>query len=300
MKAANNSNIPRPPQPPPDPVVAPKPPASYYCSLIVPLQPFAIRGVIWYQGENNCHFADEYRSLFPAMIRAWREAWGQQASSRSATDRDYALPGGDPSTGSTGSPQAGSGRDFPFLFVQLPGHVKIPPDLREAQLLTSQTVPRTAMVTIMDAGGDPMDSHPRKKEPVGARLVLAARAVAYGEKVEYSGPVYESWKVDGARAIVRFTHAAGGLEVKGAALTGFTISGDGKEFVEAQAQIVPPGGAGQPADTIAVWSDKVAKPVAVRYGWVNVPLVNLFNREGLPASPFRTDVPAANPLPKQP
>ncbi len=258
LKAEGNPNVPRAPQPPFMPGIAPKPPAGYYNSLIVPIQPYAMRGVIWYQGENNSYYPGEYRTLFPAMIRAWREDWKQ----------------GDPSTG--------SGQAFPFLFVQLAAHFKISPEMREAQLYASQTIPRTAMITIGDVSGDAQDAHPRKKEPVGARLVLAARAMAYREKVEYSGPIYASVKIKNQRAILTFTHVGGGLEVRNGTLTGFTIAGDNGEFVEAQAQIEPP-------NKVVVWSDKVTKPVAVRYNWLNVPVINLYNREGLPASSFRTD-----------
>lgn len=249
LKAENNPNIPRAPQPPPVPGNAPKPPSGYYYSLIVPIQSFAMRGVIWYQGENNCYYPGEYRTLFPALIKAWRDDWKQG--------------------------------EFPFLFVQLAPHFKIGPEIRESQLYVSQTVPKTAMVTIGDVG-EAQDAHPRKKEPVGARLALAARKVAYGEKVEYSGPVYDSMKIKGQRASLSFTHVGSGLEARDGALTGFTIAGDDGQFVEAQAQI-------EKDNKVIVWSDKVAKPVAVRYCWVNVPEIHLYNREGLPATPFRTD-----------
>lgn len=255
---ADNLPVPAPPKPPMDPQINPKPPTSYYATLINPLLPYAIRGVIWYQGENNRGAPDEYRLLFPAMIRAWREAWGQG--------------------------------DFPFLFVQLPSLVTCPPEFREVQLMTSLEVPQTAVVVITDTA-DPNDGHPRKKEPVGARLALAARGVAYGEKIEYSGPVFSAMKVVGQRALLTFTHVGSGLESKDGALTGFTVAGDNGEFVDAHAEIVPAASAGQPTDTVAVWADKVATPVAVRYGWTDVPVINLFNRESLPASPFRTDSP---------
>jgi len=126
--------------------------------------------------------------------------------------------------------------------------------------------------------------HPTQKEPVGARLALAARAIAYGEKIEYSGPIYEALKIEGGRAVLRFKHVGGGLVAKDGPLKGFTIAGADGNFVPAQAEIVD--------DTVVVSGEGVAAPVAVRYGWANVPDVNLYNKEGLPASPFRTDLPS--------
>src|SRR5262249_11370515 len=139
-----------------------------------------------------------------------------------------------------------------------------------------------AMAVITDAG-HPTDIHPPDKEPVGARLALAARAVAYGEKIVYSGPVYRegSMKVDGDKAVLSFDHVGGGLVAKGGPLTGFTIAGADSKFVKAEATIVE--------NTVVVRSKDVARPTAVRFGWDAHPVVNLFNREGLPATPFRTD-----------
>jgi sialate O-acetylesterase len=152
-------------------------------------------------------------------------------------------------------------------------------------------VPHTGMAVITDVGEE-KDIHPRKKGPVGARLALAARALAYGEKIEYSGPLYDSMKIEGNKAVLSFTHLGKGLEVKGETLTGFTIAGEDKQFHNAQAEIK--------GDKVVVWSDKVAAPVAVRFGWANYPVVNLWNKDGLPASPFRTDdFPKAAP-PKKP
>jgi sialate O-acetylesterase len=222
--------------------------SSLYNAMIAPLQPFAIAGVIWYQGESDTNAAQIYQTLFPALIKGWRDEWGQG--------------------------------EFPFLFVQITPHNEMKPEIREAQLLTWQKTPKTAMVVSTDVGSA-TDIHPRNKEPVGARLALAARAVAYGEKIEYSGPVYQSMKVAGQRAILNFTHLGGGLVAQTGELKGFTIAGDDKKFVPAQAKIE--GG------TVVVAAKEVAKPVAVRYGWSNVPDVNLFNKAGLPASPFRTD-----------
>jgi sialate O-acetylesterase len=138
------------------------------------------------------------------------------------------------------------------------------------------------MVVITDVG-NATDLHPRQKEPVGARLALAARALAYGEKIEYSGPVFDALKIDGDRAVLGFRHLGSGLLARDGDLKGFTIAGANKRFVAAKAEIQ--------GDTVVVSSDEVQVPVAVRYGWENVPDVNLYNKEGLPASPFRTDGP---------
>jgi sialate O-acetylesterase len=234
----------------------PKRPAGLYYGKISPLQPFSIRGALWYQGEGNAGRAYEYRTLLPAMIRCWRQDWGQG--------------------------------EFPFLIAQLAPFMKISEapqestwaELREAQLLTSQTVPGTGLAVITDVGEED-DIHPRQKQPVGERLALAARALAYGEKVEYSGPLFQSLKVEGDKAVLSFTHLGGGLVCKGDTLTGFTVAGEDRQFVNAEARIE--------GDTVAVRSDKVAKPVAVRFGWANFPVVNLWNKAELPAAPFRTD-----------
>ena len=129
--------------------------------------------------------------------------------------------------------------------------------------------------------GDEFDKHPKRKEPVGGRLALAARAVAYGEKIVYSGPIYKSMKVEGNEAILSFDHVGSGLAAKGGALAGFWIAGPDKKFVPAVAEIR--------GDNVAVFSSLVTFPVAVRFGWADYPVVNFFNKDGLPASPFRTD-----------
>lgn len=230
--------------------------SQLYNGMIAPLIPFAIKGAIWYQGESNAGKAFQYRTLFPNMIKNWRDDWKQG--------------------------------EFPFLFVQLAPFTAILPEpqesnwaeLREAQLLTLSKSKNTGMAVITDVG-DPKDIHPKQKEPVGARLALAARAIAYGEKIEYSGPVYDSMKVDGNKAVLSFKHVGTGLTMKGDKLQGFAIAGEDKKFVWADAQIQD--------DKIVVSSPKVEKPVAVRYGWANYPVVNLWNKDGIPATPFRTD-----------
>jgi len=225
-------------------------PVGLYNGMIAPLAPYALRGAIWYQGESNAPRAYEYRSIFPAMIQDWRKAWGS---------------------------------DFTFLFVQLAPYAPPPADtyaeLREAQSLTLK-LPKTGMAVITDVGEE-KDIHPKQKQPVGERLALAARAIAYGEKIEYSGPVYSGLKIEGSRAVLSFTHVGGGLVAKGEKLVGFAIAGADQKFVPADAEIK--------GDKIIVSSSLIAQPVAVRFGWENYPMLNLWNKAGLPASPFRTD-----------
>ncbi|MCX6937804.1 MAG: sialate O-acetylesterase [Verrucomicrobia bacterium] len=235
------------PSAPGDPRLSANRPSSLYQGMIVPLQPYALRGVIWYQGESNAKRAEAYRTLFPALIRDWRAQWGQG--------------------------------EFPFLFVQIAPFNGQPPEIRDAQLHAWRTTPNTAMVVTTDAG-DANDIHPARKEPVGVRLALAARALAYGEKLDYSGPVYRSATVVGSKVTLAFDHLGGGLVAKDGPLRGFTLSADGKTFVPAQAEVV--------GDTVVLHAETISKPVEARYGWANVPDVNLFNAAGLPASPFRT------------
>jgi sialate O-acetylesterase len=223
---------------------------SLFNVMIAPLQPYAMRGVIWYQGESNSGNARQYRAMFPAMIRGWRDTWDQG--------------------------------EFPFLYVQVAPCANWSPEIREAQFLSLAKTKNTAMVVTADLGEE-QNIHPKNKEPVGGRLALAARAVVYGEKIEYSGPLYESLKIEGGKAIVSFTHAASGLESHGPALTGFTIADEKMNFVDAVAKI--------DGQNVVVTSEKIAHPVAVRYGWASFPVVNLFNKDGLPASPFRSDAP---------
>jgi len=247
--------------------VRPRPPwkpAELYNGMIAPLIPYAIKGAIWYQGESNADRAWQYRRLFADMIRNWRRDWGQG--------------------------------DFAFLAVQLapwdrnkkrslqeitaaPGESDWA-ELREAQLLATKALPRVGMAVITDVG-DKDDIHPTKKEPVGGRLALVARRLVYGEPIEDSGPSYRSSQLKGNKMILTFDHVAGGLEARGGRLRGFAICGTDRKFVWANAEIDD--------GKVVVSSPQVEKPVAVRYGWADYPVVNLFNREGLPASPFRTD-----------
>lgn len=170
-------------------------PTVLYNGMIAPLVPYAIRGAIWYQGEANVGRERQYRTLFPAMIADWRRVWAQG--------------------------------DFPFLFVQIAPWKGMTPEIREAQLLTTKTAKNTAMAVTIDCG-DAEDIHPTHKQSVGARLALAARALAYGEKLEYSGPVFDEMKIRGGKAALRFTHLGGGLVAKDGELKGFTIAGEDK------------------------------------------------------------------------
>ncbi len=229
-------------------------PSALYNGMIAPLLPFAIKGAIWYQGESNAGRAAEYRELFPTMIADWRKQWGY---------------------------------DFPFYLVQLApfkgGQSGVDyAELRDAQFLATKKLPHVGIAIITDAG-DENDIHPQRKQPVGERLALAARADAYGEKVEFSGPVYKSHTTDGNKVTITFDHVGGGLMAKGDTLSGFALAGDDQKFVPAKATIV--------GDTVVVTSEDVSKPMAVRFGWVNFakPELNFFNKAGLPAAPFRTD-----------
>ena len=231
-------------------------PSELYNGMIAPLVPYAFKGVIWYQGESNAGRAEQYRTLFPDMIRNWRRDWDNT--------------------------------DFPFLAVQLAPFMAVkdqPADsswaeLREAQWLATKTMPKVGLAVITDVG-DPKDIHPRKKQPVGERLALAARGIAYGEKIEFSGPLYRAQTVRDGKIIIHFDHVGKGLEARDGALKGFAICGEDRKFVWAKAEIV--------GKTVEVSSPEVAKPIAVRYGWADCPVVNLWNKDGLPATPFRTD-----------
>jgi sialate O-acetylesterase len=231
-------------------------PSVLYNAMLAPLTLYAVRGAIWYQGESNAGRAYQYRTLFPAMIRDWRAAWGQG--------------------------------DFPFYFVQLANWKARQQDsidsewaeLREAQFLTLRNVPRAGMAVAVDIG-DPDDIHPRNKLDVGLRLARWALADAYGRRIVPSGPLYLSHAIEGDSVRVRFEHAGGLKTSDGRAPSGFAVAGADRKFVPAEARIE--GGA------IIVRSRDVPNPVAVRYAWADNPEVNLYNAAGLPASPFRTD-----------
>lgn len=247
-----------------------------YNGFIAPLQPYAIRGAIYYQGEYNVGRGREFQRLFPALIHSWRKTWGQG--------------------------------DFPFLFVQLtafsehkapqdkkldmpaaelaalhkPGIDSAWAELRDAQLQTLLSVPETAMAVTIDLG-DPQDIHPRFKQPIGERLARAARAIAYGEKLVYSGPVFKRVEVVGEKLRLHFDHVGTGLLAREGALRGFELGRPDGTFVFSESIIDGP--------TVTVSHADIPQPTAVRYAWADYPNGNLFNAEGLPASPFRARVP---------
>jgi sialate O-acetylesterase len=249
------------------------PPSSLYNGMIAPLTPFAIRGAIWYQGEGNAGRAYQYRKLLPALIGNWRKAWGEG--------------------------------DFPFLIVQLPNYGEGPnpsarsawAELREAQLLTFRNIPNTGLVVTIDLG-EWANVHPSRKAEVGWRLALWALGTTYRKRIVYSGPLFESSKVELDKIRISFTNLGsdwsdlsfmplsvgppdfweGWVDSKPA---GFVIAGADMKFHPARAVIE--------GRTVVVSSPEVPHPVAVRYAWADNPKGNLINEEGFPASPFRTD-----------
>jgi sialate O-acetylesterase len=236
---------------------APIPISGLYQGMITPLLPSAFRGALWYQGESNALKAHQYRKLLPALIGGWRDALHD--------------------------------KDLEFLIVQLPNHGATPgqpsesawAELREAELLTVQRVPQTGLAVTIDVG-DPNNVHPHRKLEVGQRLALWAEGTIYHQPIEYSGPLYESMKIEGREAHVRFTHVGAGLEAhNGEELRGFAVAGADRQFHWAKARIE--------GNAVAVSSPDVPAPVAVRYAWADSPVCNLFSKDGLPASPFRTD-----------
>ena len=231
--------------------------AGLFNAMIHPLMPLSIKGFIWYQGESNASRAYQYRSLFPTMIEDWRVRFNQ----------GY----------------------LPFMYVQLANFMqrKNEPvddawaELREAQLMTLD-YPKTGMAVTIDIG-DAEDIHPRNKQDVGNRLALAAYKIAYEDDIVHSGPLYDSMEIKGNAIYLHFSNTGSGLTTSdGEAPKSFSIAGKNKEFHWGRARIVD-------HNTIMVESSKVEDPVAVRYAWQSNPEVNLYNKEGLPASPFRTD-----------
>ena len=265
-------------------------PTSLFNGMIAPLIPYAINGVIWYQGESNSGKPDEYRKLFPALISDWRQKWGEG--------------------------------DFPFYFCQIAPFMSKQPnpveskqaELREAQRLTLQ-LPNTGMAVLIDIG-EAWDIHPSNKQDAGARLARIALAKLYGKGCRYTGPAYRSMKLEGDKIRLSFSPEGGELAAgvlpatydvstrrkqtlplvrnrPGSQLEGFAICGADRTWVWADAEIQ--------AETVVVSAPGVKAPVAVRYGWADNPTCNLYNKEGLPASPFSTDDGTASPpsaLPK--
>lgn len=236
-------------------------PLGLYNAMIAPLLPYSIKGVIWYQGEANASRPAEYSQLFPALIKNWRIKWADMHTMQ----------------------------NFPFLYVQLTSFMASQPQpansnwalLREAQLKTL-AVPNTAMVVTTDIG-EWNDIHPLNKEDVGKRLALAAGKLAYNDSLTVSaGPLYQNMTRDGNKIILQFTNTGSGLTAKNGALKHFAIAGPDGKFRWAHADIVN--------NKVVVWHEDISNPVAVRYAWADNPGdANLFNKEGLPASPFRTD-----------
>ena len=223
--------------------------------MIAPLIPYGIRGAIWYQGESNAGRAHQYRTLFPLMIGNWRDAWQQG--------------------------------NFPFYFVQLANYRKIKDDpgdsdwaeLREAQSMALD-LPNTGQAVIIDIG-EAEDIHPKNKQDVGRRLARIALARTYGREMTFSGPTYKGMQARKGEIRLTFDHTGSGLVAPMGEIRGFAIAGRDSQFKWAEARI--------DGKDVVVWHAEVKKPVAVRYGWADNPVCNLYNEAGLPASPFRTD-----------
>jgi len=248
---------------PVSPAGNPNLPTVLYNGMIAPLLPDGIKGAIWYQGESNAGRALQYQALLPAMIGDWRARFGQG--------------------------------NFPFLIVQLAGFQPggdAFAEVREAQMLTAKNVPNAGIAAAIDIG-DAGDIHPKNKEEVGRRLALVAEAKVYGGAAEYSGPVYKSMAPVGSALRLSFSHIGGGLVAKGGGpLTGFVVAGADGKFVPADAKI--------DGDAVLVSAPGVAAPSAVRYAWAGFPECSLYNKAGLPAFPFRTDIPVPVPDPVLP
>jgi len=243
---ANNKTIPNKPRAPYRPQGSV---GALYNAMINPLIPYAIKGFTWYQGEANRTKAKEYRYLFPLMINVWRRNWNQST--------------------------------LPFLFVQLAPYMDMNPEIREAQLLTVNKLESVGMAVITDCGDSAL-IHPTAKQPVGKRLSIAARSIAYKEKIDAMGPIYQSFETKNNTIELSFKYASKGLVAKGGKLIGFEIAGEDKQFLPAEAEIK--------GKKVIVSHPNIPNPKSVRYGWAKIPVVNLFNGEDLPASPFRTDV----------
>ncbi|MES2310350.1 MAG: sialate O-acetylesterase [Verrucomicrobiota bacterium] len=253
--------------------------ANYlFNGMINPLIPYGIQGVIWYQGENNCARAKQYKTTFSLLIQDWRNKWGQG--------------------------------DFPFYFCQLPNHMislPTPAESNWAELRESQSaalsLPHTAQAVLIDVGEEG-NIHPADKKVVGDRLAKIALVKTYEKKMICSGPVYESFSREGSQIIIHFKEGNGELKSKSlpkeykplsneslskpllrntpdSELEGFSICGTDHKWIWAQAKIE--------GKTVIVWNSQIKDPIAVRYAWANNPICNLVNEENLPAAPFRTD-----------
>jgi sialate O-acetylesterase len=255
---AEGKPVPPRPKSPDDAMHGNHRPANIYNGVLKPTIGYGLRGAIWYQGESNAGRAYQYRDLFPLMIKSWREEW-----------------------------KIG---DFPFYWVQLADFRAEKPqpaesdwaELREAQTMTMSKLPNTGEAVIIELGED-KDIHPRNKQDVAKRLVRWALARDYGIDLAYHSPTYKSMEKDGNKITLTFDHVGGGLQpfdVRDP--IGFAVASNDKKFVWAKAKIVG-------NNKVEVWADEVSEPVAVRYAWADNPVCNLYSREGLPATPFRTD-----------
>ncbi len=252
--SAEGTPIPSPPVWPRHPLASYTAPTGLYNGMVHGIVPFGIRGAIWYQGESNLRDGVAYHEKMQALINGWRSVWKQD--------------------------------DFPFYFVQLAPFRyacgTLLPQVWEAQAAILSTVPNTGMAVITDIGNT-VNIHPRNKQEVGRRLALWALAKNYGkDALVYSGPFYKSMKVEGSNVRLSFDHVGAGLASRdGKPLTHFTIAGKDGKFIDARAEI--------DGDTVVVSSPQVSNPTAVRFGWHEEAEPNLMNKNGLPASPFRTN-----------
>lgn len=245
---------PRPPGPPS--IALQNQPTALYNAMVAPLTQYTIKGILWYQGESNAGRPEEYARLLPALITDWRNKWKQ------------------PNT--------------PFIYAQLPGFMEynyLPSESNWAKLRESQrkalSVPNTAMTVNIDLG-EWNDIHPDNKKDVGERMALAALKIAYQENIVYSSPIFKEATIEGNQITISFNHTGSGLIINdGETLREFAVAGADKKFVWANAKIEE--------DKVIVWHDTISNPVYVRYAWADNPDVNLYNKEGLPASPFSTE-----------
>lgn len=252
------------PRPPRNQLAGQHRPANLYNGVLRPILGYTIAGVIWYQGESNSGRAYQYRELFPLMIQNWRDEWAQG--------------------------------NFPFYWVQLADYQRETDqpaesawaELREAQTMTAKRLPHTGQAVITDLG-EAEDIHPRNKQDVAKRLARLALKNEYGYDIVAHSPTYESMEVREDRVLLSFDHIGGGLDTFDVRQPlGFTIAGEDKKFVPADAKLVDTDD-DRKFDSVEVWSDSVDEPVAVRYAWADNPVCNVQNVEGLPLTPFRTD-----------
>ena len=233
-------------------------PGGYFNGQIAPLQPLAIKGVIWYQGETDRNKGALYEEYFKALIHDWRQGFKNPK--------------------------------LPFVYVQLPGFIQkgsdakvqdgnLYPAIREAQLQTLK-VANTAMAITIDIG-DKFDIHPRIKKPVGERLAKAALGKVYGHGSTYMGPIVKTIDLTGGQIEISFEQVGDGLKVKGETLKGFQLAGKDGQFVDAAAKIT--------GSKVIVTAEEVSEPKFVRYAWAGFSEANLYNSLNLPASPFRND-----------